>query len=95
MWIVRAIQHWKLTRAARMALEERDWDFEPSTLQIRLRQAYCILVAHKWVEGMMSDPYADEDDPDEEGCVLLVSECLRCGINRFDDCLVHAPTPVE
>ncbi len=84
MWAVRAVRHWNAMRAVRMAHEMRLWEYEPTTLRVKIRQAYCILVAHKWLSGINSDPSGESD------CVILAQECLRCGIDRYDECLTHS-----
>lgn len=74
----------KALRATRMAQERRDFEFEPRTLRVALRQSYCLLVSHHWLSGIASDPEQESD------CVILTNECLRCGITRYDECLTHA-----
>jgi hypothetical protein len=77
MWVLEAVRHYKALRAIRMAQEGRYWDFEPTILRVRLRQAYCILVVHKWLHGMGQDA---------EGHSYAYKECIRCGI-RWMNCM--------
>ena len=67
-----------------MAQERRDFEFEPRTLRIALRQSYCLVVRHSWLSGVQTDPSGESD------CVIVVDECIRCGINRYGECLTHA-----
>lgn len=73
-----AVAVWKAKRDDRLAQEVRWFEFEPTTLRVRVREAWCILVAHRWQHGMATGG--------ETGHSWDVRRCLRCGIHAYGQC---------
>lgn len=62
-------------RTLRRRSEPREWEFEPSSFKVRLRQATCILGGHRWREEGMGVNEADH--------AYTYRDCDRCGIVAF------------
>lgn len=76
--------HRRALRALRIESGEISWEFEPTTLRARFREALCVLVRHRFVSGIT----VGEDD-DGEQHVMEIDTCHRCGIRRYGQCLTH------